>query len=892
MATFVNFLICFLLLSSAPTLGNSEKDPVSATTAAFDVRGANDEVTVIPSAEARVGDSDHDDDASTATPAVAGVRVGNDVATTSSAESYENRNANDPESITAIPSESREGGDYESTATMAPESREGGDRETTTVNSPESREGNDNEANTATSSTTVSMNDDHHGPIQQRSHVRFPFESCPESMNAGCGDDHECQIVIDIRTGDEKEYHCIKKDCGKKRCSNNGHCVGSSGCFCDEGFSGNNCSVADVRKGEEGPDEKKESDPSECMNKCPSEQRCVIKNDEVTCLSYACKPNPCKNGGACKESANKGEFKCECTKDYVGDQCENKPGRPVVGVRSGSAWDQKNKGISTVFDRCSVAPSPCSTGERCEMVNSRVVCSALYCTPDTCSGRGTCVEDRSSYRCVCQNGYKGLHCENSLEKFTGPCNPNPCKGDCTCRESCQHEYGYYCASEGGYMGKNCTIQVPRIRCGQRSISVDIPEALYAEFDKGMRNTIFYLAQSSNPGSRQCEAVNVGGVFHYDVPLPFISCGTSRRRMSDALVVKNRVFMDRRSTLFSMPVPILDFECRYEREYRLVTSIKPLVTQPELITKYGQFAPEVELCKVSSCQSDCPEKFQVNMGAVYTVGEKIQLSATALPQNGFMDYVTTIADMRLSCTASSGNSAGLSLIADGCPANSGLSTTYEIGHRACVSFQTPRALGCETAYIHLHLQLCSPSELQTCAGGMQKCVPIAGRKRRSLAEINKNGYVFVGPLVIINGSEGAEKMILYPEASAKAPVYVNEIEVDEIPSVERRSNVTRPEAVDGNNVTIVAILVPVALVIVFYILLMYSWQKSTSRLRSSFTVKRPLIRNSRFNLGSNSSDDSILCEVSQDCCNLEPNSTVLTSVDLCKCGLPNCDCRAY
>ena len=34
--------------------------------------------------------------------------------------------------------------------------------------------------------------------------------------------------------------------------------------------------------------------------------------------------NPCRNGGTCRAIYEKGEYKCECTADYTGADCEAK----------------------------------------------------------------------------------------------------------------------------------------------------------------------------------------------------------------------------------------------------------------------------------------------------------------------------------------------------------------------------------------------------------------------------------------------------------------------------------------------------------------------------------------------------------------------------------------
>ncbi|XP_065062226.1 uncharacterized protein LOC135689051 [Rhopilema esculentum] len=43
-------------------------------------------------------------------------------------------------------------------------------------------------------------------------------------------------------------------------------------------------------------------------------------DEENTCFS---KPNPCKNGGVCKESCNTAGYECSCPKGFYGDNCQD-----------------------------------------------------------------------------------------------------------------------------------------------------------------------------------------------------------------------------------------------------------------------------------------------------------------------------------------------------------------------------------------------------------------------------------------------------------------------------------------------------------------------------------------------------------------------------------------
>ncbi|CAK8694392.1 unnamed protein product [Clavelina lepadiformis] len=110
------------------------------------------------------------------------------------------------------------------------------------------------------------------------------------------------------------------------------------------------------------------------------------------------------------------------------------------------------------------------------------------------------------------------------------CEEHPCIGHCDCIESKQHEKGRFCVSKKGYIGDDCK---------------------------------FAILQGS----------------HYvvTIPLPFTKCGTSIEASNeDVITFRNRIWINREisGSLIDMPVPILDFRCRYQASYRVITSIQP------------------------------------------------------------------------------------------------------------------------------------------------------------------------------------------------------------------------------------------------------------------------------------------------------------------------------
>jgi len=125
-------------------------------------------------------------------------------------------------------------------------------------------------------------------------------------------------------------------------------------------------------------------------------------------------------------------------------------------------------------------------------------------------------------RCECYAGWMGVRCEIRTKTIFIPCLPDPCLGDCHCVESCRHSNGYQCVSEGGYIGRNCSIRklyrnsiakgfpdncnvfssaVPAVSCRSSSMVVTISKRFYDEFDQGAKNSYIYISPSlANPES--------------------------------------------------------------------------------------------------------------------------------------------------------------------------------------------------------------------------------------------------------------------------------------------------------------------------------------------------------------------------------------------------------
>nr|XP_039257645.1 uncharacterized protein LOC120334241 isoform X1 [Styela clava] len=397
-----------------------------------------------------------------------------------------------------------------------------------------------------------------------------------------------------------------------------------------------------------------------------------------------------------------------------------------------------------------------------------------YCSANRnpCMNGGLCLNYASSYKCLCSGNCRGEHCEKCgavlPERIFGVCSPNPCQRDCQCRESCQHAGGYYCRSSSGYLGKNCTIPMPSLRCESDRIVFSVSESFVREYDLGLRNSFINIVRNLG-GTQGCEvSTAVNEFYEIQIPMPFTACGTEVTSVGGNVVVTNQMWFNRRlsNSMFDMPIPVAEFQCSYERQYTVVTSLRPVVSTPTVVTGRQIITPSISLCKVPACPGVCPLNFAVNGGAIYTVGEMIHVTMSIDSGN----QVTGIDEMYLSCSPVPSTNNIVGIVQAGCGTTNGLPceiTTSAVGHTVCVSFQTPRSMSCQEFYIHAKLVSCDRGSVGACSDNFRVNRCLVSRKRRSLG----SAPIALGPIVVINGSVGI------PE------VRLNGMEADEV-RVER------------------------------------------------------------------------------------------------------------
>ncbi|CAK8692637.1 unnamed protein product [Clavelina lepadiformis] len=153
-----------------------------------------------------------------------------------------------------------------------------------------------------------------------------------------------------------------------------------------------------------------------------------------------CDHMPCKNGGTCINDGN--SYICNCTDEYEGHDCSiriqcvvpSAPNNGTISRESGQLVPYKENITYRCNDR---------------HTKDTPVCVVDDCNPDSCSGRGTCINQIGRTICECDEGYEGSDC--SVQ--SNPCDLSPCgqKGVCV-REKGMN---YTCRCLAGYHGKNC-----------------------------------------------------------------------------------------------------------------------------------------------------------------------------------------------------------------------------------------------------------------------------------------------------------------------------------------------------------------------------------------------------------------------------------------------------
>merc|ERR1719312_752759 len=196
--------------------------------------------------------------------------------------------------------------------------------------------------------------------------------------------------------------------CKPNPCKNGGICNGEDGsCHCIGDFTGKLCETA-IEETTEAPT----SDPA----KTAAEQTAKSESrTETADASLVCYPNPCKNGGICKDG------RCYCIGGFIGRLCEK-----TLQLRSMVCKPNpcKNGGIcngedgscyciggfigrlcETVKEDSTVAPTSDHAKTAAEQTaksesTTETADASMVCKPNPCKNKGICNGEDGSCHCI------------------------------------------------------------------------------------------------------------------------------------------------------------------------------------------------------------------------------------------------------------------------------------------------------------------------------------------------------------------------------------------------------------------------------------------------------------------------------------------------------------
>uniref|UniRef100_F1KQP1 Neurogenic locus Notch protein n=1 Tax=Ascaris suum TaxID=6253 RepID=F1KQP1_ASCSU len=193
---------------------------------------------------------------------------------------------------------------------------------------------------------------------------------------------------------------------------------------------------------------------------------CNYTSGTSNTLRGRCSVTSCRNGGRCVQLANNA-FRCMCSRGFIGERCERRcdclnGGECLIAASIPKCICPIGfNGSRCEFRQPSVCDTePCGTNGRCLLTKStdeyRCECERGFmgehcdevdhCAEEPCAD-GVCIHLASGYKCTCPIGLRGSRCELDVNE----CLSSPCV-----RGRCVNEMGSYrCECPNGYTGRHC-----------------------------------------------------------------------------------------------------------------------------------------------------------------------------------------------------------------------------------------------------------------------------------------------------------------------------------------------------------------------------------------------------------------------------------------------------
>jgi tenascin len=258
--------------------------------------------------------------------------------------------------------------------------------------------------------------------------------SCPHNCSShGQCETRRGECICDHRWGGRA---CQRRLCASN-CSDAGQCIDGL-CLCFDGFS-------DPKKSPE------EEDCSSCKNQCSYNGECNKQTRQCICspwftgddCSLEICPGGCSGHGSCLQGV------CACDTGWTSYACDER----------------------TCPDSCS-GHGTCIAGHcLCQSGYEGLSCDTLHlCSQDeetACSGHGTCESQAGNATCICDRGWAGPVCADSVSATLRRACPNNCSGHGSCLSNA-HVGNNTCVCDVGWAGADCSLQAGSSLCDVHS----------------------------------------------------------------------------------------------------------------------------------------------------------------------------------------------------------------------------------------------------------------------------------------------------------------------------------------------------------------------------------------------------------------------------------------